>query len=352
MKFLQSSGACVLLSLLMSACSSITTHSARGDATGQVETEVPCPQDIADQVKVAASASPWPDAFGKEGNELPGTNMLLGRRVLIAVAPGPGAAGLRLLSSRLTVTTIGGTFGGVDDSRAGSISNETSVGPRVRRVSATRAISVIPGRLQISPFVEHGTLRSQTVSVDVLVTPGGSPLDEMVVTPAPMWDAQRYPLSPDQAAISLQPRRHVTIYDQVEGTVSFSWVAVNRAHQEWACSAETRFILVDRASTTPNLWDLREASGARGGLWLALFNPKTGPFRVIFASPADADSFASWLRQTHAVHIAGYDVGLFKPGYSREQLRTLPEPHALADTFRTATADDLETLLVGRLGEP
>jgi hypothetical protein len=111
--------------------------------------------------------------------------------------------------------------------------------------------------------------------------------------------------------------------------------------------------LVDRAATAPNLWDLRRsAEYGASEWWLALFSAKEGPFRVIFNSPADASAFAGWLRQTHSLHVGAYDVGMFRPDYSRDARRTVPAPHAVADTFRTVSTDDLDALVVGRLGEP
>jgi hypothetical protein len=225
----------------------------------------------------------------------------------------------------------------------------------VAQISDTRAIEVTPGRLRVAPLVVGPTLRPQTLAMDLWVTPGGSPLDEMVVATQAMWDSQLHPLSPERVTISLAPLQHFTMYDQVEAAISFAFV-VSRSRgsrPEWSCSAESRFTLVDRAATAPNLWDVRIA--AQYGpteWWLALFSPKTGPFRVIFASPADADGFAGWLRQTHALHVGAYDVGVFRPGYSRSARRTVPVSNSVADTFRTVTADDLDALITGRLGEP
>jgi hypothetical protein len=43
---------------------------------------------------------------------------------------------------------------------------------------------------------------------------------------------------------------------------------------------------------------------------------------------------------------------MFRPEYSRSARRTVPAFHSVADTYRTASMDDLDVLLVGRLGEP
>jgi hypothetical protein len=227
--------------------------------------------------------------------------------------------------------------------------------PRITQISDVRAIDVTPGRLRIAPFLVGSTLQPQTVSIDLLVTPGGSPLDEMAVATEALWDSQLHPLSPDRAAISLTPLRHFTMYDQVEATLSLDYVATRSraARTQWICSAETRFTLVDRTATAPNLWDLRKpAEFGRSEWWLALFSANAGPFRAIFTSPADARGFAGWLRQTHALRVGAYEVGMFRPEYSGDARRTVPVSHSVADTFRAVSADDLDDLIVGRLGEP
>ena len=57
------------------------------------------------------------------------------------------------------------------------------------------------------------------------------------------------------------------------------------------CTAETRVALIDRASSTPPLWDLRKSVPTGGSeLWLALSDPQTGSHRVIFKNPAEADA--------------------------------------------------------------
>jgi hypothetical protein len=43
---------------------------------------------------------------------------------------------------------------------------------------------------------------------------------------------------------------------------------------------------------------------------------------------------------------------MFRPGYSRDSLHTVPTAHTIEDTFRAVSADDLDALVVGRLGEP
>jgi hypothetical protein len=341
---------CVLLALALISCRAVTPEKVAGEQDTAV-----CPPQIQEQVKVAASAA----AITIPPNLAPGdnsSNAVAGRRVVISLSPGAAAAGLHLVSNTIAITTYGGTFENLADASTNAVASSRRAHdwPRITPISDERAIEITPGRLRIAPFVVGTTLRPQTLAIDLLVTPGGSPLDEMVVATEALWDSQLHPLPPDRVAISLVPLRHFTMYDQVEATLSLDFAARRgTARQQWTCSAESRFTLVDRNATAPNLWDLREAAEyGRSEWWLALFSARGGPFRAIFSSPADASSFAAWLRQTHALHVGGYDVGVFRPEYSRNARRTVPAFHSVADTFRTVSSDDLNALIVGRLGEP
>jgi hypothetical protein len=346
-------GGCLLLTLALISCRPITPERI---AAGEQDTAVVCPPQIQEQVKIAASAA----GITIPRNLAPGdssSNVVAGRRLVISLSPGAAAAGLHLVSDAITITTFGGTLVGMADGsdHADAMTNRAHGWPRIRPISDERAIEITPGRLRIAPFVVGDTLRPQTLSIDLLVTPGGSPLDEMVVAMEALWDSQLHPLSPERVAISLAPLRHFTMYDKVEATLSLDFTASRsrNAREQWTCSAESRFTLVDRNATAPNLWDLRKsAEYGRSEWWLALFFRETGPFRVIFTSPADAGGFAAWLRQTHALEVGGYEVGMFRPGYSRDARRTVPTFHSVADTFRTVSPDDLDALIVGRLGEP
>jgi hypothetical protein len=353
-----------LVPLVLIGCRSVTP-----ERTVTAEQDV-CPQRIQEEVKVAASAA----AMSIPRNLAPADNSngLVGRRLVISLSPGTAAAGLHLVSNAVSITTFGGTLEGMGNTNEGAGSG-TGVGgatgsganthaaadtagrrSRITQISDVRAIDVTPGRLRIAPFLVGSTLQPQTVSIDLLVTPGGSPLDEMAVATEALWDSQLHPLSPDRAAISLTPLRHFTMYDQVEATLSLDYVVTRSraARTQWTCSAENRFTLVDRTATAPNLWDLRKpAEFGRSEWWLALFSANAGPFRAIFTSPADARGFAGWLRQTHALRVGAYQVGMFRPEYSGEARRTVPVSHSVADTFRAVSADDLDDLVVGRLGE-
>jgi hypothetical protein len=128
-------------------------------------------------------------------------------------------------------------------------------------------------------FSTCGLLR-QSVSVDLLVVPGGTPMDEMAISAPQMWGEGHGPIPPQALQISVTPLRHFTVYDRVEVMIKLDLVASGSrfARQRWACSVENRVTLADRPSVTPSLWDLRKArERGRSELWLALFDQKNRP---------------------------------------------------------------------------
>lgn len=291
-----------------------------------------CPVEFQDQVRIAASAVPWAiPAELAQGQDL---NSLLGRRISVSISPIGNTYGMQIASSELAISPFGGTFRGW------------------AQLSATSGIDVSPGRLRITPFVRTGKLQPQTLSVDVILSPGAEPMDEMVISASALWDGGLHPLAPERTGISLELLRHYTVYDEVDGIVSSTFVTASAASTTAVCTAETRVALVDRASATPPLWDLRlSAPAGRSEWWLAISDQQTGPRRVIFKSPAEADGFANWLHQTHALRVGGYQLGVFRPDYSGDARRTVPGPHSVTDTFRAVSGEDLDALVVGRLGE-
>lgn len=312
---------------MLAGCRSMTAQNVMDPAAV-------CPAEFNDQVRIAASAVPW--AVPADLAQGRGLNSVLGRRISVSISPKGNAYGMQIASSELAISTFGGTFLGW-----AQFSNTQASG-----------IDVSPGRLRITPFVRTRKLQPQTLSVDVILSPGAEPLDEMVISADALWDGSLHPLAPERTVISLEPLRHYTVYDEVDGIVSGTFVTASSSSTTTTCTAETRVALVDRASTTPPLWDLRKSAPAgRSEWWLAISDPQTGPHRVIFKNPAAADGFANWLHQTHALRIGRYQLGVFRPGYSSDARRTVPESHSVTDTFRSASPEDLDALVVGRLGE-
>ena len=335
---------------MMIGCRSIT---AETDSKA-VDSQTPCPAEFQDEVRIAASAVPWKIPVDLSQGD--GLSSVLGRRILVSISPKGEAYGMQIVSSELAVTPFGGTFRGwaqLSSSLKQDGGGAVELGHKGIAAEAS-GIEVSPGRLRVTPFLRTSKLRPQTLLLDVILAPGAEPLDEMVISAGAFWDASLHPLPPERVEISLEPLRHYTVYDQVDGVVSSTFVTSRAAalSAKITCTAETRVVLADRASTTPPLWDLRKSvPTGRSELWLALSDPQTGSHRVVFKNPAEADGFATWLRQTHALRIGQYQVGVFRPGYSSDARRTVPQGHSVTDTFHAASAEDLDALVVGRLGE-
>jgi len=329
----------VSAALIATMMGSTGCQSTRMAPVAQEELSEPCPAELQAQVKVFASGAPRtipPELAVDTGL----TNAVVGRRLLVSVSPSGAARGVRIISSALAATTFGGTFEGW---------------AAIERDGTGRALDVSPGRLRIAPFLSGSTLQPQSISLDLLVVPGAMPVDEMAISAPQLWSQDRQPISGAGLQISLTQLRHFSVYDAVEATIKLEFVALGSrsASDRWECSIENHITLVDRAAVTPPLWDLRKsADRGRSEYWLALFDGRTGPFRAIFTSPADATGFARWLRQTHSTRAGAYQLGMFRPEYSDGARRTVPVDHSVIDSFQPASSDDLNNLVVGRLGEP
>jgi hypothetical protein len=314
---------CCLIALLLGC------QAAPLRAPGHVEPAA-CPESLEGAVRIFAASIARPTP-----TDLPGA-LELGRRLTISVRPEPAARGLRLASSELTITTAGGTFKGW------------------AQVDPHHAVDIIPGRLRVSPFPLGSRMAPQTMHVDVTLVPGASPIDEMAVASASLWDGEQRPIAADEVKVSLEPLRHYRMHDGVEAKVRLEFVAArSRSSEPFQCSAEIRSTLVDHEEAIPPLWDLRRSvQNGRPQWWLALFDSRSGPFRAIFTSPAAAQGFASWLRQTHATRIGPFQLGLFRPDYLPNGARTAPVERFVIDSFRAAEPGELDTMTAGRLGEP
>lgn len=301
-----------------------------------------CPDELRERVRVAASATAL--VLPSRADEL------LARRLLISAAPTPSATGTRVSWSAATVTIVGGTF-------AGFHAAESRSGPAVRsspwEVSRNRAVEVIPGRVRIEPFLSSSKLHAETIALDVMVVPGGVPADKMTVALPPLWTPDGKPVPPEALEMSVSAERHLTAFDVVEARVSLDVegaVSVG-SHGIWRCTYETRFTLADHDSVLPALWDLHIASrDGKPRRWLALFNPAVGPFRAIFTDAQAAQAFATWVRSTGATRVGPYQLGLFEADKGRSQA-TIPADRDIGSNFHPASADDVQILTVGRLGE-
>jgi hypothetical protein len=153
--------------------------------------------------------------------------------------------------------------------------------------------------------------------------------------------------------VTLTPARHFTVFDVVDGKITLEFVAAksHSAHERWRCSFDTNVTLVERDAERPPLWDLRTpVRGGKKKSWLGLYDPTIGPIRAIFTSPAAANGFASWLRQTGALRAGRYQLGMLQPADGGQSPAS--GERSIADGFHLASVDELSALTVGRLGEP
>jgi hypothetical protein len=153
--------------------------------------------------------------------------------------------------------------------------------------------------------------------------------------------------------VTLTPARHFTAFDVVDGKITLEFVATSSGspHERLRCAFDTSVTLVEPDAERPPLWDLRTTvRGGKKKSWLGLYDPKIGPIRAIFTSPAAANGFASWLRQTGATRAGQYQLGMLQP--TDEQRSPVPVERSIADSFHPASVDELNALTVGRLGEP
>jgi hypothetical protein len=306
-------------------------------------TPADCPDELRERLHVAASATSiaLPARLSSQ-LRTSRPEELLARRVLISAAPARGTAETTISWSALTITIVGGTFAG----SAGTAANAWEI-------MRNRAVGVIPGRVRVEPFLGSSKLHAETIALDVTLVPGGVPADKVTVSLPPLWTPDRHPVPPATLEMAVSAERHLTVFDVVEAHVSLEVDGTGPAGHRgmWRCSYETSFTLVDHDSVLPALWDLHVASrDGKPMRWLALFEPSVGPFRAIFTEAQAAQAFASWLRATGATRAGRYQLGLFEADEGRSQ-STIPADHDIASKFRTASADDVRNLSVGRLGE-
>jgi hypothetical protein len=297
-----------------------------------------CPAEFQSAITLRVSVAPRqvpPELLAAEGAQK--HYAVLARRLLISIAPKSPAIGASIRESTLTITPFGGTF----------------VGWGALDGGASAALDVAPGRLRITPFLATGALHAQTRELDTVIQAGGAPLDQVAITTGPLWDDMRRPTPADAVQVTLVPIRHFTVYDLVDAKVALEFIVQkSRSEPRRLCAVETRITLIDHDAARPPLWDL--GISHRGGsrkLWLALFDPKTGPVRAIFTDPIAARGFAEWAQQAGATHVSRYQLGLFEPEETGP-MKVLPSDRAIMDSFRPVSPEDLSALTVRMLAEP
>lgn len=288
-----------------------------------------CPDLLDGQVRLEVEArNTPPPAAAIRDNSIPTTGVL-GRRLVISVSPAGLRPGDRIVWSALTVASYGGTFLAWDRLHQ----------PEHEQRDEIATVALAPGQLRIMRAARGKTDLAGMYSIDVALMPGGVAVDDTVVRIARLWHEDGTPLPTREVAPQLLPIRHPPGLDTVEANFDLDFVVrLGQGGDEWSCSAQVRATLVDQDAVRQPFWDLGLASVNAGRReWLALFDPALGGVRLVFDSPAAANSFAAWMRASRSTQVAQYAVRAF--GQSLQSLRPL-------------TDDDIDAVAVGPVGEP
>ena len=339
--------ACVLV-LALGACAQRSVRSIPGDPGAVTE----CPPEP--RVSMSALALPIKmprDLMTRSPGEVGGR---LARRLTVSFAPGSLARGDSLLWTHLEIRTLGGTLDGWLKLESGSLRIDTaSSGSQPRSAREQAGIEMGPGYFDVRRSAAYGAKLASAVRVDLLLRPGGIPIDESLMRVRELWAAKGKPLPADAVHVELEPIRHVPGYDTIEAEIKLEYV-IARAGEGGACKgvAQQRIVLVSREDVRPPLWDLGVSSMNSGRTrWLALSEPASGVFRAIFDSPVAAASFANWVRVSQATQVGSYQIGLVP--YGRPPMRPLvPVDRRAQETFIPLEPQDFGALRPGPLGEP
>lgn len=314
---------------------------------------------------IAASVLPLP--LPAELQAVGGEPMELARRVVVTFAPGSLRPGESLIWTRLELRTLGGTLAGWTRIRSPGVSIDLTPSAQPPKMqSASRvgreqvAVDAGAGYLAVERVSSTSRGVSSTVSLDLLIRPGGVPVDESVVRASELWTSDANPVSTDRVHIELVPVHHAPGYDSIEADVALDYIVWHgrgtlHGNAARACkgSAQGHITLVDKDAVRPALWDLGTSTlNAPRTRWLALSSPATGVVRAIFDSPDAAISFANWIRATGSSQAGGYHLGLFAQSGPRPLRPLVPVDVSAPETFAPLTPRDTSGLRVGRLGEP
>jgi hypothetical protein len=344
------------LASLLASCA----HQLPTALTGDFATLAECASPAASVVlNVSSLPIAMPPDLAPDGPNA--THGAVARRITVLFAPASVREVGSVAWSRVTLRLYGGTIDGWTRVRSEGVSIEVAA-PAEKETASKRSgdsertmVDVAPGALTLTRSAVSRTPLSNAITTDVLILPGGVPVDEPLVRIPALWNRDGKPLAPDDIRVDLEPTRHVPGYDLIESDVVLDYAAVPRgAHTACRGSVRTRAVLVDQDGVRQPLWDLgfSPTTNTPRGQWLALRDSSVGAFRAVFDSPSAATSFANWVRATQATHVGGYQIGLFdRP--SRKPLRPLvPVDLAVTDQFRLITSKEVAGLRVGPLGEP
>jgi hypothetical protein len=267
------------------------------------------------------------------------THGLMARRLTATFAPRSARAAGNVLWAKLSFRAFGGTVEGWTRLKTGDL--ERAV------------VDFAPGYLTVKRATMPLTPLTSSVRVDLLMLPGGIPIEESLARIPALWTSSGTPLPAEAVTLELEPMRHAPGYDLVEADVVLDYViAPRKGGLACRASTRTRVVVIDKEAVRPPLWDVgTSAQNGPRNRWLALSNPANGVFRAVFDSPAAANSFANWIRTTHSTRIGGYQLGLFRRE-GREPLRPLvPVDVAATSTFQPLAPEDVSLLRIGPLGE-
>jgi hypothetical protein len=277
------------------------------------------------------------------------------RRLVVSFAPDSLARGDSVLWTHLSVRTFGGTLDGWLRLDSGELRIDATGSRRPPRTSPEQAnIGFGPGFFDVTRSAAYGTNLANAMSVDLLLRPGGIPIDESLVRVRDLWNAKGKPAEPDAVHVELEPIRHVPGFDTIEAEIKLEYVLARSGNgAECRGLTQQRVVLATREAVRPPLWDLGVSSINSGRTrWLALSDATYGVFRAIFDSPTAAASFANWVRVTRAERVGAYRIGLVQQ-YGRQQMRPLvPVDRGSPETFQPLDAKDASALRTGPLGEP
>lgn len=320
-----------------------------------------CPPHLEGQVHIAAEVFPIAGRTMREYS-VP-TVGAVQRRLSLSVTPAGLARDDRIVWSSTSIYSYGGTF--VEWSRmqtehsllSPDVDDRSSTSGDAQPHQANTELATVksaPGQIKITRIARGDADLAGIHSVDVSIMPGGSVVDDVVLRSLQLWDRDGSPLPPHDARVVLASVRHPPGLDVVQAAIQLDYVVqVAETREEWACSAETRATLVDQDSLRQPFWDLGVAwKNAGRREWLALFNSEQGAVRMVFDSPATANSFADWLRTSRAAQIHGYTIAVFTPVDVRAGRPYGPVGDAAMKNVRPLKEDDLAALKVGPVGEP
>jgi hypothetical protein len=307
----------------------------------------PCPDDLRDSISLDLSAAPVSLPLGTSVEEgAVHRDGIVARRINVAVTPKGAARKVLITDSSLTITPAGATFNGwvaVED--AGK--------------KESRAVSSIPGRVRITPFLTVGAFTPFTLAIDAVLMTGGMPVDTPVVVTPNLWGTDGKARLPGELDVQFTTIRVASVYDNVMGTAKLEYVALKSKSPRaarWSCSLESTARLVDADATRPALWDI--GTPRRGGQrvrWLALFDQKTGPIRALFTNSETARGFTNWVREVRAQRIGKYELGTFTPDpedASEDGSGHVPLDRTITSSYHPITEDELGGLRAGPLGKP